>query len=196
MSEMNAVDMLVNLSRAFPAAQQAIMISAYVFGLVLVGFGLMRFLREKRKGNTESTSLIMVIVGSLTLAFTDAMTGVTQMLFAGASPRQILSSVSAGPNPAKVIMNVVLDFLVLIGWISGLRGLYFISRTGDQYSRNGFARGALHLLAGVILINLTLFASAIANQLGVKRQFDRLTSDVTPAIYLPQAHQAHVNQTT
>ena len=193
MGETTAVDMLVNLSRAFPAVQQAIMISAYVFGLVLVGFGLMRFLREKRKGNTESTSLIMVIVGSLTLAFTDSMAGVTQMLFAGTNPRQILSSVSAGPNPAKVIMGVVLDFLVLVGWISGLRGLYFISRTGDQYSRDGFARGALHLIAGVILINLTLFASAIANQLGVKKQFDQITGDATPVIYL---QQDHVKQTT
>ncbi len=193
MGETTAVDMLVNLSRAFPAVQQAIMISAYVFGLVLIGFGLMRFLREKRKGNTESTSLIMVIVGSLTLAFTDSMAGVTQMLFAGTNPRQILSSVSAGPNPAKVIMSVVLDFLVLVGWISGLRGLYFISRTGDQYSRDGFARGALHLIAGVILINLTLFASAIANQLGVKKQFDQITGDATPVIYL---RQDHVKQTT
>ncbi|MHC8441411.1 MAG: hypothetical protein ACYYK0_04365 [Candidatus Eutrophobiaceae bacterium] len=161
-------DMLRNLSEAFPALQNLIFVSAWVFGLFLVGRGLMELLIRHRQGRRILSSVACMIAGSLLLSIAETMEVLTASLFVDEDPRRIFSVVPHSDLPSRALMHTVLDFLALLGWIAGVRGLWWIANAGDHRAQNQVAKGISHLFGGVLLINLTPFAQAIGVQLGIE----------------------------
>jgi len=164
----NAVEMMVNLSQAFPEAQQFIFIVFYVIGIALVAMGLGRIIKDKRQGNSNVTSFAMIVSGSLLLALPGTMGAITQSFFGNTDPRQILSAVSAGPDPTIVIINTVIAILTLLGWIAGGKGIVLLSQAGNSYRHSGaVGRGITHIIGGAIMTNIVFFAHVLGTQLGI-----------------------------
>ncbi len=167
--------MLVNLSRSFPALQQLIFVCAYLSGLLLLGLGLLRLLRCAAKRAAGGSACLALLCGSLLLALPGTMEALTASLFLETDPRRILSAIDPGRHvPERVLLLAVIDFMALIGWIAGGRGLYLISQAGVGSQHGALARGLSHLLGGVCLVNLQAFAHAIGLQLGIDTRLSRI----------------------
>ena len=167
--------MLQRLSQAFPAFQELIFISAWLMGFILMGIGLRRLLPNApssvRRG--PGPALLCLFSGSLLLALPTSMASLTQSLFADADPRRILSAVSGHLDPHRVMLQVGIDFMSLMGWIAGGRGLYLLA----QAERGSVARGLMHLMGGVCLVNLLPLSRAIGMQIGIDAPLARILAD-------------------
>lgn len=157
--------MLQRLSQVFPALQELILIVFSLLGLALIGMGLLRLLPRHRREGGLAPALCRLVAGSLLLALPAGMESLTHSLFADADPRRILSAVNPDHSPGRVPLLVAINFMTLIGWLAGGRGLYLIAQSGGR-----LARGLVHLLGGVCLVNLLPLAHAIGAQLGIETQ--------------------------
>lgn len=174
MDPARASNMLQRLSQAFPAIQELILVCAWLAGLMLVGIGLARLALNRRPETGAGRAVLCMLSGSLLLALPASMASVTNSLFANADPRRILSAVNPGERPPQILLLVVIDFMTLIGWIAGARGLYLISRAGSVSNQDCLARGFAHLFGGVCLVNMLPLAQAIGLQLGIDAQVSQI----------------------
>ena len=168
---MDPTNMLLGLSRAFPALQELILIGSSLLGLGLIGAGLLRFLPRHRRASGPGRALLCLVAGSLLLALPTSMSSLTHSLFADADPRRILSAVNPNQSPGRILLLVAINFMTLVGWLAGGRGLYLMSQG------RGVGRGLAHLAGGVCLVNLLPFAQAVGVQLGIETQVSSILGE-------------------
>lgn len=162
-------NMLQRLSQVFPALQELILITFSLLGLALIGTGLLRLLPRHCRGRGPGPAICCLVAGSLLLALPTSMESLSHSLFADADPRRILSAVNPNHSPGRGLLLVVINFMTLIGWLAGGRGLYLIAQSGGR-----LARGLVHLLGGVCLVNLLPLAHAIGTQLGIETRISSI----------------------
>ena len=167
-------NMLVHFSRTFPAVQSLLFITAALLGLVMIGWGLLRLLRPDPV-STAGSAVLLLICGSLLLALPETMKTLTSSFFAQSDPRQILSVAPPQSHTRmRTLLSVVTDFLSLVGWYAGMRGIFLIATANAVVHAARFGRGMTHLVGGVLLVNLPALVHAVGLQLGVEQQISQI----------------------
>lgn len=166
--------MLSNLSRAYPALQDLILVTAYAMGFVMSGAGVWKMAMGTGRGSMMEPGsgytgpLMMLMAGALLMAVPTTLDMMVQSIFERDRAAQVLSYVPSGGEPQKALVRFVLDTVILIGWVAAIRGIYLLSQAGDRRTADGAIwSGLLHLVAGAMAVNFTDVLMAVGNQLGV-----------------------------
>lgn len=167
-----------NFSSEFPVIESAIMIFIVCTGILISAWGVLDLVRlgNPRYQSTGSKVAIKVCVGAATVQLVLLMMNIAEVFFgekALAMNEKLAmtyadKAASAGGDPTKMMLFTIFGFLVLVGWVTGLRAMIAFARVGSQgqNSYDLFRTGASRLLAAVFLSCFQfflddMFASAI-----------------------------------
>lgn len=169
MDALSGIDVLVNLSETFPAIQRTIIVVAYMLGILASGMGLLHFISQQRRGQEASKLGLFALVGGVLLTgLTATFSGLTETFFGEGNPAQVLSGVAAGTDPTKVLIDVIINTTILMGWAFGVRGAWLIAGAGNEQHAGRFGQGLVRLGAGVIAVNIVPFLLGLASTVGVR----------------------------
>lgn len=168
---------LANLAAAFTNLRSLIVALSYVMGVYFFVRGVMMYrvfavqtLSSAHKGEIAGP-LVYICVGifliyfpstlhsSLTTVFgTTQITGITDMLG---------YHKTSGMERWQAISDVVVKYTYLVGLIAFVRGWVILSRMGNSGSQPGsMGKGIIHLVGGVLLINIVKTFNILASTLG------------------------------
>tara|TARA_B100000287_G_scaffold248788_1_gene233901 strand:+ start:348 stop:914 length:567 start_codon:yes stop_codon:yes gene_type:complete len=158
--------LLANGTSFLPDLQQLIFVLAALVGLVLLAMGLLQLATGDGRGQGLTGSTIALLVGGALLvsiyAFSDAIAG---SLFSADSDtavvEQAVTSSNTGGIDTEAFVQVLLLYMVILGWIAVFRGILFLAN-GPRLNQPGWVRSAIvFTIAGVLLINFRPLANTV-----------------------------------
>ncbi len=85
----------------------------------------------------------------------------------GSDSSSVVSYSAASSDPFGPIKEGAIAVVRVIGYVSFVRGLVMLSHSGDQGSQQGsFGKGFMHIIGGVLAINIVGTIKIIGNTLG------------------------------
>lgn len=164
--------LMLNNTTLYPVLQLVFAIAG-VIGFVMAGAGVYQIATSGQNRGHQSHGIGMggtlLICGSLLTALTGTGSIVHLMMgsiYGGsASPEQVISSIPQTANQAQAWVAVVLNILVVLGWIAVVRGLMILGIAGSRREK-GLGAGVTHLIAGMLLTNPAAFAQMVGWTIG------------------------------
>jgi len=166
-----------NISSEFPIIESALMIFIVCSGVMISAWGVLDFVRlgNPRYQSSPTKVAVKVIVGAATVQLVFLMMSIAEVFFGERAlamneslAMTYADKAAAAGDPTKMLLFTIFGFLVLVGWVTGLRAMISFARIGSQgqASYDLFKAGAARLLAAVILSCFQfflddLFSSAI-----------------------------------
>jgi intracellular multiplication protein IcmC len=170
LTTLSAQNMIIEFAKSIPNLMRLVTSFAYVFGMVLIIRGIIKFKHfgESRTMMSEEHSIIVPIT----------------YIAVGASLIYLPSAVNVGmstfwnePNPYGYIEYtdqwgsfIRICFLVvqLVGTIAFIRGLILMSHAGGRHGQQGaFKQGLTHIIGGILCINIYQFVQVILATFGL-----------------------------
>lgn len=146
----------------------------YLAGLVLVVIGISRLLKTAQDGPNGPTGLgtiMTFVVAGVLFTLDDIMTAFTGSLFG--SPDITTYAILATPTNDMVIdehilavISSVLLFMMLVGWISFIRG-FFILRDVAEGKQASLMAAVTHIFGGALAVNLGPLMNAVQATFGL-----------------------------
>ena len=147
----------------------------YVAGAVLMLIAIHRFTKTAQEGPRGPTGLgtvatfilagvlfsIAPMVGVLTETLFGTRDSMTEVSFLA------LEDAGVDTEHARRVTVAVLAFLIIVGILSIIRGLFVLRGVAEGNGQMTMMGGISHLIAGAILVNFGQFANIIQNTLGV-----------------------------
>jgi len=157
-------------------AEMLLNIFAYLSGIILTLVGISRLIKTAQEGPRGPTGmgtiLTFVAAGGL-FSFGGSMGVFTSSLFGDAtllnyvsiSPT-ILSNATDQARVASVIESVMI-FIMLVGYIAFIRGLFVLKAFGDGSSNATMAQALTFLIGGALAINLGELVNVLQASVGI-----------------------------
>lgn len=167
------------LLSSFYSLEHLIVALSYVIGLTLTIRGLMmyRIFANQTYGSAQrgeiAGPLVFLVVGIVLLYFPTSINLSVNTLFGSSELSAFESlagyqSTTTGPN-WYLIQNVIVKYLNLIGLIAFIRGWVILSKMGHSGAQPGsIAKGIVHIVGGIILINLISTIKVLAGTFGLQ----------------------------
>lgn len=167
--------MLVNISETIPQLIALTTAISYVLGLYIIvtsiaGMRNAPIIHSAGQGQTSMwTHIKHVFVGSALIYFPSTVHEGTATLFGTSSPyAYIIDSSSEFADVYKAVLKVC----VLVGAIAVIKGIYELGygqgHSSQEKGHTGsFAKACMHLIAGVLLINVQAFLATVFTTLGI-----------------------------
>jgi intracellular multiplication protein IcmC len=171
---------LANLSASFDSLVSLVVAISYVTGLALVARGLMMYrglanqtMASAQKGEFAGP-LVFIIVGAILIYFPSTLNTTLNTIFVGVDQNNLSVASSmigyqslAGSEQWQQIADVVVKYVKLVGLIAFVRGWIILSKMGHSGSQPGsVAKGIIHIVGGVLLINIVDTFNLLARTLG------------------------------
>lgn len=159
---------LANLSYSFDMLVQLIVAVSYVTGLSLVVRGVLMYkvfavqtMASAHKGEFAGP-LVFIVVGAILIYFPSTLNTSLNTLFVGVDQNSLsTASQMIGYQSLQndqqwtQIADVVVKYVKLVGLIAFVRGWVILSKMGHSGSQPGsVAKGIIHIVGGVLLINI------------------------------------------
>jgi intracellular multiplication protein IcmC len=169
----DSAGMMAHLTAQVPNLMRLVTAFAYVMGLWLVIRGLLK-LKEFGEQRTMMSSqhhirepIMYIIVGALLIFFPSSITVGVSTFYGNASP---LTYMPATGDAWVTAVNNCFTILQLLGVVSFIRGLVILSHAGEHGGggQGQFAKGTMHVIAGIFCINMYQFILIIAATLGIQ----------------------------
>ena len=147
---------------------------AQLIGVVMAGIGIKQMATAGQNRGQYShgagMGFTLLLCGSLltSVGGTGAFVSVVMASFYGdnVSPEMAIATVQATDGSRAILwMKVVFNILIIIGWISVIRGLMILGIAGSKREK-GLGAGITHIIAGMLLTNPTAFASMVGYTIG------------------------------
>lgn len=150
----------------------------YVAGTIFIMIGISRLMKsaqEGARGPGGIGTLMTFITGGALISFNNMVSAITASVF-GLNDVKTATyhelnytdglSTDAMAHTNTVIASV-LKFMIVIGLISFIRGIFIIRSVAEGNGQASMMAGMTHLVAGAIAINLGAFIEAIQASLGI-----------------------------
>lgn len=148
---------------------------AYLAGLVLIVIGISRLLKSAQEGprGPAGVGTIMTFLVGGALLSVDAMMGAfTNSLFATGTIRNFgtlsyAAGLGASADHVHSVISAVLAFMIVIGWISFVRGWFIIREVAEGNQQASLMAGMTHVFGGALAVNLGPALNAIQTTFGI-----------------------------
>lgn len=168
--------MLTNLQATFGNLQTLVVSLSYVFGVSLLVRGLFKAKElgthnpgAAQQGGFKEPIVFMVIGAILVYLPSSVDVGLTT-IFATTTLGTAADLFSyTGPTDSKTwaqIQSVLINYLKLLGLIAFIRGWIILSKVGHGGQQDTFSKGLIHVIAGILLINIVDSIQILANTFG------------------------------
>ena len=171
---------LENLTFAFESLVNLVGAISYVMGLYFIfrGIGMYKIFATQsfasaQKGEVAGP-MVFMFVGAILMYFPSTLDTSMQTLF-GYGTKDLpvaeemvgYASLTGSSDNWKEISGVLIKYMKLIGFIAFLRGWTILSKMGHSGSQPGsMGKGIIHVIAGVLLINIVDTVSLLAETFG------------------------------
>lgn len=151
---------------------------AYIAGVIFVMIGISRLLKSTQEGprGPGGVGTIMTfLTGGALLSLHPMINAFTATMFStGAIETYAVLSYQTGMETTEIehvqaVVSAVLQFLILIGTISFLRGIFIFREVAEGGGNASMMAGVTHLVGGAIAINLGPFLNLVQNTLGLTK---------------------------
>jgi intracellular multiplication protein IcmC len=163
---------LYNLATQVPAMIKLVVAIAYISGFAFLVKSIMLF-KHCAKGITMAAQsegisgpLIYLLVGVVLIYFAGFVQVGSVTLFGTDAAIAYQSDAGSGPFSAGSVFSSIVLILRLIGYISFVKGLYILaSLAGHQAQKGTLAKGIIHVMGGILAINIEVTYSILLNTL-------------------------------
>jgi hypothetical protein len=166
------VDFLGSWGVAAPSLVNLVRAGVWIGGLVFLVTAILKLRTYRLPGNEKAlvNALWMMFFAILCINLDAALSTATQSVFGSAagemSPLSYPTNTGNGWSfeRATFVARAIIIFLQFVGYISFARGILILNRyktTHPTPNDVSFGKGMTHIIGGVILANLSLFATFI-----------------------------------
>ncbi|MBY0377947.1 MAG: hypothetical protein K2Q33_05240 [Gammaproteobacteria bacterium] len=165
------VSMLISLDKSFPALFNMMGGLAYLFGVGLIVEAIWKF-RKYGEGISMVSQrdirepIMHLIIGALLVFAPSATRGLLTTVFGADS---ILPYAPTIPDTAwQLGLSTIIVFVQFVGFVAIVRGLLHLHKAaGGQTQQNAFAKGIVHLVGGVLSLNIVATKNILYSTLGL-----------------------------
>jgi intracellular multiplication protein IcmC len=171
-SAVDAIQMLINLSRTYPALWFMLTGAGYVIGFAFAMRGVYYLkqygeMRTMMASNTSlKTPIIFFIVSGILIYMPSGFRVISRTVFGYSSPL-VYSDVTAGMNP--VVLGAITGLVSIIGLIAFIRGWLIMAKNAEHHGGpEGLGKALTHIVGGLLAMNILGVADIIWNTFGLK----------------------------
>ncbi len=148
---------------------------AYLAGIILVVIGISRMLKTEQDGPRGPTGIgtVMTFLVAGALFSIDRMIGAISTSFFETAQVKTAGAIvyteglDGTEQHINAVIGAVVAFVVLLGWISIVRGFFIIRGVSEGNSQASIMAGMTHLLGGGLAVNLGPVIMAVQETLGI-----------------------------
>lgn len=166
------VQMLQNFASQFPDIEQLVTAAAYVLGFVFVVRAIyyLKIYGELRTMMSSNASLrpplTYLLVGVAFIYLPTTIDVVLATVYNTSEVTPISYSSDTGGVAYGEAIRVFYMFIQLIGYIAFIRGWIIISHTAQQTGRETVGKGIVHIIGGILAINVVETKDILWNTFG------------------------------
>lgn len=148
----------------------------FAAGIAFLVVGLSRFLKGEQDGARAPSSIGTIstfILAGVLLSFSDFLRIMTMSIFTeeATQTKAVLGS-TAGLTGDELnsfygIVSAILKFMIMVGMISFVRGLFIMRGVAEGNNQSSMMAGVTHIIAGTLAINLGPFLNLVQGTLGI-----------------------------
>lgn len=150
----------------------------YIAGTIFIMIGISRLMKsaqEGARGPGGIGTLMTFVTGGALISFNNMVTTITRSIFGldelNTKTYHTITYTDglddAALGHANTVIASVLKFMIIIGLVSFIRGIFIIRSVAEGNGQASMMSGMTHLIAGAIAINLGAFINAIQTSLGI-----------------------------
>jgi intracellular multiplication protein IcmC len=162
-------EMLVKFSSNFPQIKRLVFAFSYLLGFWLIMSAIHKFKMLSSPSQMQSTAsgaVIQLLIGAMLIAMPSFIKMTLYSLW-GTESIMRPSSFSGGVLSASVEKAVV-GLIQLLGYISVVRGFMILNKVArQQASQDTFGKGIVHIIGGILAINIMKTIDVIKNSFGL-----------------------------
>lgn len=166
----NVFDVIISLANEFGTINDVLLtvivpaVGIFISASAVLDLTKMKNPRYAQKVTPGSVA-VRFVIGPTTILLTSFMLQISQSIFGDVVPDQVPTAVTytgqiqQGTDPTAGLFLAITGFLVLVGWVSGLRAMVAFARVGNP-QENGFQMfktGAARLVAASFLCMFQFF---------------------------------------
>lgn len=149
---------------------------AYVAGMVLIMIGISRLIKsaqEGARGPGGFGTIMTFLTGGALISYNEIMRAFTMSFFTNPTTLTFAElSYTAGMTTDELshvhtIISAVLKFMIVVGLISFVRGLFIIRGVAEGNNQASVMAGVTHLAGGALAVNLGPLINAVQSTLGI-----------------------------
>ena len=170
MSGVDAIQMLINLSNAYPALWRMLTGACYVIGFLMAiravyylkVYGEMRTMMASQ--SSLKTPLALLIVAAVLIYIPTGFHVVSQTVFGYSSPLAY-SDVTSGMNP--VALRAITGLIGIIGLLAFIRGWMMLAASAEHPGGQAkMSTAIVHIIGGLLAMNILGVVDIIWNTFG------------------------------
>lgn len=164
------------MSDAYKPMANLLMFFAYMAGVVLVIIGIMRLMKSAQEGARGpggfGTIMTFLVAGALFSA-DEMMAAASNTLFGTeVVAMTAVLNFNAGLQAVEeqhilAVISAVLAFVMILGWISFIRGFFIIRDIAEGNQQASLMSGMTHIFGGALAINLGPVLNAVQTTFGL-----------------------------
>ena len=149
---------------------------SYVAGMIFIMIGISRLIKSSQEGARGPGGIGTFgtfVVGGLLLSATTILRAFSSSLF-GSPITYTYATLNYTAGMTKVetdalynVIAAVLQFLIVLGMISFVRGMFIMRDVAEGSSNASTMSGVTHLIGGALAVNMGPFLNAIQETLGI-----------------------------
>jgi len=164
------------MNDGFKPFANALMMFCYFAGTILVMVGIMRLMKSAQEGPRGpggfGTIMTFIVAGALFAA--DELMGAasvtlfeTDVVKVGSQLKFDAGLKAAEKDHIMSVISAVLAFVMILGWISFVRGWFIIRNVAEGDHQASLMAGMTHILGGALAINLGPVLNAVQETFGL-----------------------------
>ena len=154
---------------------------SFCAGTILIMVGISRLMKSAQDGPRGpgglGTFMTFICAGAL-ISYNSILSGATGTLFSNGlnplpvSKTQVKLTYTGGMsgdeiNHANMVITSVLEFMILVGLISFVRGIFIIREASEGGQQASIMAGVTHLVGGALAVNLGSLINVVEATLGI-----------------------------
>ncbi len=149
----------------------------YVAGTIFIMIGISRLTKSAQDGARGPGGIgtfMTFIAGGALISFNDLMRTFSFTMFSDIKTKTYATlsytkGFGGAEDSALVVISAILKFMIIIGLISFIRGIFIVRKVAEGDSQSSMMAAITHLVAGAIAVNLGAFLELVQGTLGISK---------------------------
>lgn len=148
---------------------------AFCAGAILIMIGISRFIKSAQEGARGPLGLgtfMTFAIGGALISFNELVRAATTTLFSNpitltnGTLAYTTGMTAAEVQQAHTVISSIIKFMILVGLVSFVRGLFIIREVAEGNHQASLMAGVTHIVGGALAVNLGPLINAVQNTLG------------------------------
>jgi hypothetical protein len=149
---------------------------AFCAGVILIMVGISRLIKsaqEGAKGPLGMGTVMTFLAGGALCSYNELMRAATGTFFLIPQTKTNAAlKYTKGMDPAEVahahtVISAIIKFMIIVGLISFVRGIFIIRESADGNQQASIMAGVTHMVGGALAVNLGPLLNAVQSTLGL-----------------------------